>query len=507
MKKKILFFVIIFVLIIAVVFFCKDTVISFFGSKEDVTTVFFLKDSNDLYALFNDDGKKLTDFEFTDYKGIIGNNAVVMKEDLYGIVGSNGKMIADFGKYEYITKVGKMFKVEEDGRYFLLDSSGKLLYDLKDYSYTSFIAENDYFILEDRVSKTYSVINSSGDKYISFPINGEEDVSSNKESGFISIFYNNKNYVFNLNTGKEVSSFSSDKHYCINTVKEDGNIIILNSCVSWLEDQDKVYYKLIKNGKLYDLSDKCDFISFYNYLSCTIDSKRYILDSNLNLGADDSYKGFIDSDTYVYNKGAGVEFYKNGKVVNSVNCSEAYDVYDFGASIKGNIYLLKGSTSGSGCKDSSGKFSFYNSNGEKLFNRDFTNATYFDINDLSIVSDDGELYYLINKSGKSVSDSYSDIYLEKEYYIVSNGDYKGILDKNGKKILDIGFIKVELKDIQGKVIAVLKTDDGYVFYNLTDNRMILSADNYSYTEHYISYTVDDVRNYYTFKGKKFFELR
>ena len=53
-------------------------------------------------ALFNEDGKKLTDFIFTSTSDFVNGTALVKKDDAYGIINANGKMTVDFGKYNYI---------------------------------------------------------------------------------------------------------------------------------------------------------------------------------------------------------------------------------------------------------------------------------------------------------------------------------------------------------------------------------------------------------------------
>lgn len=475
------------------------------------STSFFIKNSNGKYALFNEDGKKLTDFIFTSISDFVNGTSLVRKDDAYGIINANGKMTVDFGKYEYITGAAGMYKVHgDDYHYFLINGEGKVLYDLEDMDLDTFIGADTYSILEDTKNKVYKVLNYEGKSMVSFPIDSDakDDPSIDEENGYISVFYNKKNYILNPITGKEIISFDSDLHYCVNNVEEDGKIITLNSCVSWLQSQDKTYYKFIKNGKLYDLNDKCEKVYYLEgNLVCTKDYKTYLLDSNLNVGIDTSGKAYINNNTYAMtNDGAfnGVDFYTNGNVVKNVECRSIVET----GYMKSGLYIL-GTYYSLSCGTESGTYEYYKSNGENAFGKSFKYAEKFDKNGLAKVSEDTENYYLIDTNGKKISQDYSSISLYYDYYIVTKNDLKGIIDKNGNVILDCKYKNIDITEKNKKNYANLTTSDSkYIIYDIAKKSELMTLDSMpSLYDHYISVSKDYNNQYYTYNGKMFYESK
>jgi len=512
-NKKIIFIIIAILIIIV-------SVIGFLCLKEDKnknenqdfdinsSNAFFIQDKDKKYALFNDDGKQLTEFIFTSTSKFVNGTSVVKKDDAYGIIDTNGNMTVDFGKYSYIAAAAGLYQVlGENYHYFLIDGTGKVLYDLQDYSLNTFVT-GYYSILEEKSTNTYKVLNYQGKVMTSFPIvkTVKDKPSTNEEEGYVSVFYNNKNFILNGKTGEEVISFNDSLHYCINNVSEDGKIITLNSCVGWLESQDETYYKFIKDGKLYDLSDKCDDVYYSNgNLFCSKDYKTYILDKNLNVGVDISNKIYVNNDTYAQNSEESVDsvdFYENGKVVKNVPCR---GIKTAGYSEKG-IYILSTPYSRS-CGTSAGTYEYYNTKGENIFDKSFARAENFDKNGLAKVSDDDKYYYLIDSTGKKISDEYSNIFLSNDYYIVTKNKMNGIIDKDGKQIVECKYSKVDITKKQNKYYAKLTTPDSkYITYDITKKSEVLNFESSpSYYDHYIFVSKNNNKQYYSYNGKLLYE--
>ena len=492
-----------------VVFFCLK--------KNDATnkefdinysTSFFVKDSNGKYALFNDDGKKLTDFAFTSTSNFVNGTALVKKDDAYGIINANGKMTTDFGKYEYITTAAGMYQVRSDNHYYLINGDGKILYDMENMDLDTFIGVGTYSLLEDKNSMTYKVLNYEGKIMISFPINknAEDDPSTNEKDGYVSIFYNNKNYILNPMTGKEIVSFDSNLKYCISNIEENGKIITLNSCVPWYQSQEKTYHKLFKDGKLYDLADKCEEFKYSDgFFVCTNDYQNYLLDSNLNIGINTSSKAYIDNNTYAMEKAGsfnGVDFYSNGSIVKNVECR----VLKENGYMKNGLYIL-GTYYSNTCGTDFGTYEYYKSNGENAFGKSFARAEKFDKNGLAKVSDDKKSYYLIDANGKKISQDYDNILLNLDYYIVTKDDLEGIIDKDGKVVADCLYSRINITENQNKKYATLITSDKkYIIYDLEKKSELLTLDSSpSFNLHYISVSKGGKNIYYTYKGNMFYE--
>jgi len=481
----------------------------------NATTSFFLQDADSKYALFNEDGKQLTEFIYTYAGSFVNGTTKVKVDDQEGIINTSGKMTVPLGKYKYITQEGGLYSVSEDTEEsynkYLIDGSGKILYDLDDVDVDSFIGVDTFLILDFDEENKYTVINYQGKELVSFPKVDDdevEDPSTNEEDGHISIFYNNKNWIFNANTGKQLASFDSELHYCVNNVSDDEKIITLNSCVSWFQSQDKTYYKFIKDGKLYDKTNECDKVTLNSgNLFCHKEYDEYLLDSNLNVGIKTYGKAYSNAkDSYVMESTTedyAVEFYQNGKITKSVSCR---DLKETGYT-KSDIYILN-THFNKACGTESGTNEYYKANGEKLVDKSFSRAEPFDSNDLAKVSEDKTNYYMIDKTGKQIGNTYSNISSWGGYYIITSNNLKGIMNKEGKEIIPPTYSKVEVSTHKERAFAVLKTDDNkYIVYDLDKNKEMFKTDSYpgmNY-EHYITTTSNGKTQYYTYDGKMFYE--
>lgn len=522
-KRKVNKFVIVifFIGILLVLGGIASLVVSYFSSKEnrnkdfdiEATTSFFLENPDSKYALFNEEGKQLTEFIYTSVGSFVNGTAVVKQEEKEGIIDCNGKLVVPLGKYKYISSKGGVYQVNEETKdsfkKYLINSQGKILYDLENVDIDSYIGINTFLILEFEEENKYAVINYQGKQLVSFPKVEDDDVESpsvNEENGFISVFYNKKNWIFDVMRGTQVTSFDSDLHYCVNRVSDDKNIITLNSCVSWGQSQNKVYYKFIKDGKLYDKTDECDKVWQDNgNLVCSKDYKEFLLDSKLKVGLNKSGLSYVNSDTYAENTSTpvyGVNFYQNGKLVKNVSCRDLKEqTYN-----KEGIYILSTHYNRQ-CNTESGMYDYYKENGEKLIEKTFARAENFDSNGLAKVSEDKKNYYLINKSGKQVSGSYDNIVLFSDYYVTTKSTLKGLLNTSGKEIVSNKYKEITIYG--NKKSALLITEDSkYIVYDLEKEKETLNlivAPNMNESWHYIKTTSNGKTQYYTYSGKLFFE--
>ena len=510
-KSKVKLFVIIGIIVavialVLVLVLCLPKGSGKSNKNKNYSTAFFLRE-DDKYALFSNDGKKLTGFEFTYAGTIVNGTAIVKKDDAYGVIGSNGKMVVDFGKYKYISGVGALYKVRDnEGNEYLLDSKGKKISDLKNAEVNSYIGENLYVILHDKEAKSYKVLDQDGKAVVSFAeVKDAEKPATNSEDGYVSVFYNDKNYILNLNTGKKVLDFDSDAHYCVNNVSEDEKVITMNTCVGMFEKQDETKYKFIKDNKLYDLSDKCDKVVYSSEtLVCMKDNKKYLLDSKLNVGANVDSAAYIDSDHYAKLKDGsfnGVDFYDKDKVVKNVECRTIKEIgYNKNYYVLGTYYSTK-------CNTTSGKYEFYDKDGNKMFDKTFERINNFDNNSLARVSENKTSYYLINTKGKKVSDEYDSISNNNDNYIVTKNNLKGILNSKGKLVIEPKYKSADIYEIQGVKYAKLTTEDKkYIIYNIDNDKKIMTLDtNPSLAENYIYTITDGKKTYYTYKGKEIYK--
>lgn len=495
-KLLLLLIVIIVAFIFAKKFFCKKTS---YKDKATYTTAFFIKNSKGKYALYNESGKKLTDFKYDSVSTFINNTALVYNEkDGYSVINSKGKDVVSNGDYNYITAYAGLYKVRSDKGYKLIDNKGKTVIDAKDINISSY--GDDYPFSVVSADNTIKVLSYDAKTIVSFK--KKEDVKSptiNHIGEYSTIFYNGKTVVFNSRTKKVISEFSEKSHYCINNVSDDGRIITLNACTTWYEKLDEKGNGVITKGKFTNLSSKCDELTLYDdVVTCSKNDGEYFVNisgKKVSIGDKiNSRSAFIDGENYVTrnNKNYKLDFYKNGKKVKSIDASLSAT-----GKMNKDIYVLYVDNG----------YEYYNKEGKKVIKQSFKNASSFDKNGLARVSDDGSTYYLINTKGKKISDKYNTITYYENYYQVTNAKaLKGIINKKGKEILNPKYISITIKNIRDTYYAVAtdKNNKNYV-YNLDKNKLIKETkDALLLTDHYIK-TSGNKTGYYTYKDKLIYE--
>lgn len=502
-----------------------------FGNKEKTnmsdsltdSSSFWLINDEDLYALFDVNGKQVTKFNYK-YVGDFVNGTTYVKnvDDQYGIISEKGKMIADFGKYSYISQITGLYEVRgESYNKYLIDGTGKVLYELKNYEIKSYDSDS-FFILENEDTDTYHVLNYEGKELISFPIDSDADspITSERDD-YVSIFYNNKEYIINPFTKKVINTFDSDKAFTIKGISENGTIL-LNSYIDWSTKDDPTTYKVVKDNKVNNLPEECKSISFDenddNNIVCQNADGRFLLDDNYQKGIKINSGAYVnkvysDNKGYAYerinsnNSVLRVDFVQNENTVKEVSCRELKD----SGYMANGLYILEQNHISSCEKISGGNYEYYNASGEKMFGRAFDSASAFDKNNLAIVKEDNaKEYSLIDTQGKQVGNSYENIELNNyfNYYIVMKDKMYGVLNEKGKEIVPCKYSSV---NITNKNYAKLKTSDSKnIIFDLSKGKEILSLNNtesnVNLSKNYITTSFGGKTRYYSYTtGKLFYE--
>lgn len=466
----------------------------------EVSTSFFIKNKDEKYAMFNENGKQLTDFIYDSVEELYNGVAKVKDKDgKVAIINEKGKYVVKPGKYNSIMQNGGLFRVEEkENTYSLLNSKGKKLikssnFDIKSnsYLYSATIVLN---------KDKYVVYTYNGKKVYSFKVkkteNEEEQIAptSSDYKEYVSVFYDGLTIIFNSRTGKIISKIKEDEQYCINNASEDGKTIALNSCVTWYEASENVKYKILENGKLKSKDGECDAISLNNdNIICTKNEVSHLLDKKWKiLNTDLSMMSYKDTKNYAVKVGNDVQILRKGKTIKTI---ENAILSDKGYTENG-IYLIY--------KDK--EYTFINYKGKELFGRKFNKAITFDSNNLARVSEDGENYYFINTDGKKVGDFLDASYQVKDYYIVTKDNKKGVADKKGKTIVDVINDNVEIKTNGEDFYAFIKKGDDYKLISLNNKKEVLSFNTTpSFLDYYIRVENEGKITYYTYSGKKLYE--
>ena len=292
-----------------------------FNIRESQT--FFIKNKDsDLYALFNSEGKKLTDYSYKNSNVEFYNHAMLVEdvEGKIGIINDAGATIVKFGEYDKITRVSSLYIAEKNDNRYIINSKGKVIKKFDhEITYNYFSVFNEFLIIRDE--KKYYVIDFEGDVVYSFDtVEDDTFPSSSYKEGILSIFYNNENYIINIGTNKMLLKISNDEQLCVNSTDEKGKSFVLNSCSNWYTSVDKKRYVVVENNKItYDIdnTDECDSVSYIGKsLRCIKDNKSYFIDTKGKKMYDDvdiSLSAYIDNKTFAVNSDNKVDFYNNGK--------------------------------------------------------------------------------------------------------------------------------------------------------------------------------------------------
>lgn len=258
----------------------------------NVTSSFKSRDGH--YVLQDENGNVLLD-NIKSHGGFCnGTTEVQNTNGEYGIINGSGKFVAEYGKYknvdQYSSWGGKyycFYKVTDaknsqsyilkyDGSVFYTDNNDKYLGDvsLKVYDTTTRFA---LF----KTKTEFQFVNYLGDVFFTLKNNGtdEPDIMSadnkNVYDRYLAIYYNDKTYVYDLNTFKLFNTFdgkymvkgisiSNEKSSIAGVEKNDEKVslIIFGQPTNGKDSSSRTY--LYHEGKLIFETDKCLNAAFVN---------------------------------------------------------------------------------------------------------------------------------------------------------------------------------------------------------------------------------------------------
>lgn len=471
------------------------SIIIFTGKKEEPTPIttnaFFLKNKKDKYNLYNTSGKLLSDESFKEVTGFYNGIALVTNETLKkGIINQKGKMIIKFDEYEEVYQYGSLIEVKNKKKHSLLNSKGKTIINNKDFDVIFNPLYNSFVVVS--IGKYFYIYNYDGKEIIKIKTKNASTIPTvNLVDGIGAFSIDDKTVIFNPYTTKVIKTIKEKKQYCINSVNDEKNIIVLNSCVSWFQTEEEKEYKYLKNKKLFDNKNKCNKISINNNnLVCEKENDSFLIKTNNKLVdvplksmsyKDASNYAYVDKDKVVIVKNASKkEEYKDTLLID-----KGYNKSDY--------YLLyNGST-----------YEFVNSKGKKIFNKEYKKAINFDEFGYARVSENGTNYYLIDKKGKNKSINFDYIKISNDYYIVNVSGKKGLLSKKGKLLMKPSYSYIEIRNINDNYYAYTYNEKEYELYNLKNNKKILSSKNsMQFNNLYIEIQEKDNKTYFNYKGKE-----
>ena len=475
---------------------------------------FFLPEngeSDTKYAIFRNNGERVTDFTFTMIGDFVDNYAYVCNEKHdCGIVDHNGKMSVEYGKYKYIHPYAGFYEVAESEEN---DAPKKLIIGNGDEVATDYKnLIHDYsspFILVEKENE-YALYSVKGNQLSTFEKDDDKISLSAYSMETMSIVTYKSGFVLLDNRKLGIAAdHKTDKNYTIDSIAKDRSITILRS-----HEKDNDEYAIYQDEKVYEYGDKCKSMNLSThdeeryFASCKDgDNYKLIRDGEVTDIVANSYDSayrVYDEDHYAKydSESKTVEFYVNNEKKSSAEASFAPTV-----SLKG--YYLRNN------KDSN--VSLYSIDGEKLFTLDKTSY-----GDLSGLDENGNIvvrdpnqetdqkYYVVNAKGETISEKYSSVVNHGKYYLAKASDGKSLslLDKDGQIIVAGDYKDFDFYIDDSVIFARTKKDEHKLIDVDTKAEKFTAKGTVGCEKAgFIRVTTEEGVVFYTLKGEKIHEYK
>ena len=451
---------------------------------------FFIYDKN--YTLWNADGKRLTENEYSDVSNFVGGYAYVQKEDLTGIIRDNGSMSVDFDRYQSIAARGGLYLAQnkDSEEYSLITGAGREVIRGNNLDVMSSSYDGGFAVVKS--DKSIAVYSYTGNLIFETPlVDDADDPAMNDSDDFGIVYYANTNYVFDVRDGKMITSFEGPR-FNFEEVSNDRKMILL-------ENYDKLYdYRLVANNRVYDLGQ----MEYYGF---TVQNQLIGYDSSSNLGLlNDDFQVVSKVSSYIQLKDSynyAVE--ENGKVVIYKNGNKAREFDNAGIASGGVLYEDYYAI------ESDNKVTYYNLDGAAVFNHDFVYGSIFNRHHLAVAAETEGERYLIDARGNRVTD-----YTARNFSVtdggfeVENGDDKyAVANKAGKLVTDFAYDDVYYRSSAKprNIWTGEKEQDKYDVIDADSGKIIASDIKvYDFSANYFVAKNDDKKVYYTYTGQIFY---
>ena len=464
-------------------------------ARVDYSKSFFIRDDGE-YSLWNADGKRLTEDKYEYQSGFVGGYAMVEKDNKYGVIHESGRMSVDFGKYGSISAKGGLY-LAEDGNtqeQSLITGTGTVLAKGEKLSVDTPNSSSGFAVIV--TGGKMRAYNYAGTLMVEADAtNDDKEPQMNTLDDFGILHYGEKNWVFDIRSGKVLASFDGVR-YSFDSATEDRTMILLDD----YDNSEK--YKLIANGKLYDLdetkyyglTDLDNLIGYDNYEELALTNDEYKVVRRVS-----TYLQLKDANNFATEKKeGGVEIYHNGEKVKEFG--EDAEIAVSGL-LYNNLYAVKDGE----------KVKFYNMDGSVAFEKEFV-----DVDALSdkfhhavVAEKEGE-YYIMDAKGNRVNE------VVAKGYSIYDGGYRAknsegkyaILDKNGKPVTDFRYTEVLYRSIaEPHNIWTAKNENGMSDVIDADNGKAIFGGakiDGTYSNYFTVKSDEGAIEYYTYEGKLFY---
>lgn len=456
-------------------------------SNNDVQTI-FVKDISGKYGLYSIDGEQETEFIYDDFVEVENMGYIVMKDNKYAYLSNLGKELIKLGQYKELKLYQSMIVgIDNKDKITIFDNHGKELY--KEDNKTKINIEDAVIIKKD---KEYLVLSKKGDVI----------VTSKELVSYASIYDDNHALIgykellmikdTSLSETEDIVIKTTDKFEISAYDAKQGYL---------LYSKDKHILKLVSNTskEVFSIEKEADKVEFdgNNNILLTLNNKLTLIsnDGSKQVAINSYYQNI---DNYVEKNEKLIygphKFYSKGKenVLNDVQLDP------LGSIVKENIFPVYYRQQG---------YEYYNFSGEKAIEEVFKIAGAFDHNNRAIVSKKEEKYYLINKSGKKVSDEYVSIELIGEGYYaayITASKYE-VINLDGKAIIDSTFMgnHKEIFTYQGVVYGLFERSGKSYVYDIINNSIVFEYEG-ELIFNQDGYYIGNQKVYLSMKGKEIY---
>ena len=513
------------------------------GKLDNTAKSFFVREKYDEgnYAVYSEEGKPLTGFDYGSVTDFIDGYALVTDEsgENFGIISAGGKMSVEYGTYSKIQRYGALYDVAtSSGTHKLISGDNNTV---AEYSGKVETFDNNEVVLFMKDDKYY-LYNFDGKQVLEIDSSEKPEVKFEKDRPFYIVTTKKHVYIVDENTSEvkygqatsssmRVISYTSDAA-CVLLMGDDNYGITYAGKYQEIPERKDLsismdgYSSTLDKQELIRKTD-CYFYSDRNYTGSYSEGYYHpdyrLMDESFNFVAVPAYKtkegGYsvyymrLDPKHYMkiynsasYSGGATAQIYSDGKLVNTIKSDSSFSTSYNYVVFDGQYHLDLYDKSDPGVK-------FADRYAYNIYDRDgkLVKSNKADCN----VAQD-TFGNRVNTSARVICDKDYNVKFEGEFssatlrvlngkYFMDNSDFKYIVDpESGKELIRDGVYKELSYSKQNNMYVGLREDnttdildsEGNVIHNFNGKATL--RQNHVYTRG------GSVSELYTLKGEKFY---
>ena len=506
--------------------------------------VFFIKNNDGIYAMFNIEGKQISGFDYKyAYDFINGASLVEDKEGKKNVVNTDNKIVFSGENCTYLSRKGSFYEcTSKEYTKKIIDSNGNTIdegryIDAYDYN------DNKFIIIQDKNAKKYTVYDYKGNAINSFDLSNESSQlpKACTKDNYLTVFYNNSNYIYDLSKSKIILTLEGQYALCVSDInKNNSDEFILTPSGEWYDKIESYSFKYVKNGNVVYSKDTPSGNLYFQGSNLNFydkgENKSYILDSagNNALEVNDTIQ-FINYNTYAtYKLGSngivrtrsngeettvkpsvrinneyvnidGISLYVDGKEKTTVPCT-GIQLSRIDSTLADKNFAVNDIYLFSGCNINS-EYAYYKKDGTKLFDNYFKTATPFDSNGIAFVSTEKDKVYMMDIKGNKLSGEYTR-FTKNDFYIGTKEDKtKDLIDKNGNVLASGKSIDIDLNLSVYSDYAIIENDGKYDVFDTKKKKTVvtLSSKPTKYNQYFTTRENSKTQYYSYINGNIFYE--